>query len=268
MNAIRQAALFEHRFWLQILGDHARFILNALSPAEKEEIAAARSFIVLFDSLLCVARELPPDGRLDELAARAAEAAGQLRAFKLDLLRRHICEEIRLGLGPTFLNHMVNELEEYLLILDALLAGDPPPLCHPIHHHHLWVPDAEGHAGTIACSLDLAEKELKHCSETFAQTFRELFLKTHEFEGYLRSGIGEFPALGRLNCQVEREILAFSAFLAEIRALITTNQALGTLLPLVPDHMLREECYFLHKLAQAAGTKHPDCDPTRPRRED
>jgi hypothetical protein len=23
------AALFEHRFWLQILGDHARFIFNA-----------------------------------------------------------------------------------------------------------------------------------------------------------------------------------------------------------------------------------------------
>jgi hypothetical protein len=33
---MEEEALFEHRFWLQILGDHARFILNALSPKEKK----------------------------------------------------------------------------------------------------------------------------------------------------------------------------------------------------------------------------------------
>lgn len=33
-----QVALFEHRFWLQVLGDHARFIFDTLSPQETEEI--------------------------------------------------------------------------------------------------------------------------------------------------------------------------------------------------------------------------------------
>lgn len=35
------AALLEHRFWLQILGDHARFLYHSLSPSEKGEIERA-----------------------------------------------------------------------------------------------------------------------------------------------------------------------------------------------------------------------------------
>lgn len=267
MNTFAQAILFEHRFWLQILGDHARFILAALAPEEKDAAATARSFIRLFDQLLLRARELPANGDPAEITAGARQSAGQIRAFKLDLLTRHLCGEIKLGLAPTFLNHMVNEVEEYLLILDSLLAGQPPPLCHPLHHHLLWVPDAEGHAATIACEIDLVEKDLKRTGDCFANTFRELFLKTHELSGYLRSGVDRFPALARLNCQVEQEIRLFSAFLAQIRGLLLTKKALGTLLPLMPDHMLREECYFLIKLAQVTDLACPDCDPTRLRLE-
>ena len=49
-----QVALFEHRFWLQILGDHSRFILNALSPTETKEIQIAENFIPIFDQLLLI----------------------------------------------------------------------------------------------------------------------------------------------------------------------------------------------------------------------
>ena len=43
------------------------------------------------------------------------------------------------------------------------------------------------------------------------------------------------------------------------------NKVLSTLTPLMPDHMLREECYYLIKLAQSSEVRMPDCDPTRPR---
>lgn len=33
------------------------------------------------------------------------------------------------------------------------------------------------------------------------------------------------------------------------------------------DHMFREECYYLTKLAMVAGTKNPTCDSTKPRTE-
>jgi hypothetical protein len=51
-------AIFEHRFWLHVLGDHARFILDAMSPREKEEIRSAESFITAFDSLLTQSRQI------------------------------------------------------------------------------------------------------------------------------------------------------------------------------------------------------------------
>jgi hypothetical protein len=51
-DAFEKAARFEHRFWLQILGDHSKFIHEALAPVQKEEIEMATLFIRVFDTLL------------------------------------------------------------------------------------------------------------------------------------------------------------------------------------------------------------------------
>lgn len=48
--------LFEHRFWLQIMGDHGRFIINSLSLREKGDIEKAEKFIIIFDQLLSQVR--------------------------------------------------------------------------------------------------------------------------------------------------------------------------------------------------------------------
>ena len=37
-NDFYQSGLFEHRFWLQIMGDHARFIFYSLAPSETKQI--------------------------------------------------------------------------------------------------------------------------------------------------------------------------------------------------------------------------------------
>lgn len=127
--------------------------------------------------------------------------------------------------------------------------------------------DAEGHAATLAAGLDMTEKDLRQTSHCFAKNFKDLYSKALEFKGYLRTGIDHFPALARYNHQVEKEIVLFSCFLEKLRELLCAKKALGRLMPLVPDHMLREECYFLTKLAQVADIKCPDCDPARPRPE-
>lgn len=46
------SALLEHRFWLQILGDHARFISHLLSANESQEIYRASQYINEFDEIL------------------------------------------------------------------------------------------------------------------------------------------------------------------------------------------------------------------------
>ncbi len=123
MNAVfERKARFEHRFWLQILGDHSRFIYESLAPVQKVEIEMAQNFIQAFDQLLNQAKSADPK----QLAITAETEVNRLRSFKLDLLKHHLIGKTKIHLPPTFINHMVSELEEYLRILSHLKAGRFP----------------------------------------------------------------------------------------------------------------------------------------------
>ena len=260
-----QVALFEHRFWLQILGDHARFILGSLAPDETEAIAQAQRFIGLFDRLLTIARGQLNDLGLRRLSSEANDAAEALRQFKLELLRRHLVGMIHTSLPPTFFNHMLNELEEYMYLLGFLMEGKIPPTFNPVHYHLLWLLDAVGHADTLFTQLDAVEARLREISANYKIDFQNLYLKANEMSGYMRTGLEDFPALGKLSAEATTEMREFMDFLMEIHRLRVTKEALGTIDPLVPDHMFREECYYITKVNETAGVAKPDCDPTRPR---
>ncbi|ABR50729.1 conserved hypothetical protein [Alkaliphilus metalliredigens QYMF] len=259
-------ALFEHQFWLQVLGDHARFILNALSPEEREEIQRAQYFIHIFDQLLEESRKSPRGSALSKLTDQAYGCAQEIRTFKLHLIKRHLVGKIEIGLPPTFLNHMVNEVEEYLRIL-CFLSMKQIPITQPIHYHMVWLLDAAGHSAGIMGDLDMVEKELIRKSGKFTQRFEEFYIKAVEIAGYTRTTLDQFPAFTRFNYQVEGELLLFKKFLRELEALELNQKVLGTLSALMLDHMAREECYYLTKLAQVTEVKEPKCDPTKARTE-
>lgn len=260
-----QAALFEHRFWLQILGDHSRFILYSLAPTEAETAHVANHFIQVFDRLLERARTDLSTADIQTLTQQAYFSAMELRNLKLNILARLLEGKITIHLPPTFLNHMVNELDEYVRILQFLLAGEMPPVCNPLHFHLIWLPDASGHADSIASSLDPVEKKLVMKSQEYAKRFDQLFIKAHELAGYLRTNLEQFPALTRFHQEVKLEIMLFTKFLSEVEEMGIDHSLLGLLSPLFPDHMAREECYYLIKLSQVTELPEPDCDPTKPR---
>lgn len=258
-------ALFEHQFWLQILGDHSRFILTALAPTEHGDIEKAEQFIRIFDGLLNKSRNPVGEAALGELNEAAHKAASSLRAFKLDLLERLLLGQVKIGMTPTFINHMVNEVDEYIRILDALLDGKPVPHYSSLHHDLLWLPDAAGHAATIAMELDSTEKNLIHKSLKFEEQFNGFYLKALELCGYLRTMRKQYPAIPRFHHDVDLEMRIFMAFLQEIEKLEISNELLSRLNPLVPDHMYREECYYLMKLAKCGQVASPACNPAKPR---
>lgn len=260
-----QMALVEHRFWLQILGDHTRFLFNSLSPVEESAIQDAHRFISEFDQLLARARTVVTRFQLQSLTACAYESVTALRLFTLELLSCRIADTILIALPPTIISHMVNETDEYLRILEFLLARTTPPVKHPLHYHLLWLADAHVHATFLSAGLDPIEANLKEKSTGFVHRFTELYFSALELKGYLRTGEGKFPALTRYNLQVEKEILLFKEFLDKLQELLSSKQLLGALTPLAVDHMLREEYYFLNKLSQFPEIKTPRYDPTRPR---
>ncbi|EKQ56768.1 MULTISPECIES: DUF2935 domain-containing protein [unclassified Clostridium] len=263
-NSINQIALFEHNFWLQILGDHSRFILNALSPKETYFVKEANEFINLFDSMLDKARKLISEEKLHELNYKSYSAAIKIKEFKLIILSKQIKGKIYINLPPTFLNHMINELDEYIYILTELIKGNIPT-SKDIHMHLLWLPDGSGHAATLTSTLDMTHKELIKKAKEYSKVFDNLYLKAIEYKGYMRTGICEFPALRKLNFDAEEIMNCFKKFLKELEAGILEKEILGTLYPLMTDHMFREECYYLTKLSMVSDIETPKCDPAKPR---
>lgn len=263
MASYEQTARFEHGFWLQVLGDHARFIHDSLGPQEKDLIRRAEEFITTFDNLLSMV------GKIDtiELSQQAEQEGKKIRELKLEIIQRHLVGKITIHLGPTFINHMVNELDEYLLLLGYLKKGEVPPVFHELHHHLIWLLDGAGHAGAISDNMDRIEKKIKEQSDEFTKDFEAFYLKAVEMAGFLRTNLSTFPALERFNRDVQVEMKLFMGFLAEIEELELSNEALGTFAPLMADHMMREECYYLTKLAESTKLEKPDCDPTKPRLE-
>ncbi len=260
----RSEILFEHRFWLQVLGDHSRFILIALAEEEEEKIQKAKHFIHLFDKLLEQSRMDLEEAEIITLNNLAYNAAREIRTFKLKIIKEQLVGKIKINLPPTFINHMVNEVEEYIFILSCIVDKQLN-LVNPIHYHKLWLLDGSGHAASISSSLDMSEKELIKLSMKYRKKFDSLYQKAIEMKGYMRTGLSEFPALNRLNQDANEEMLCFKKFLKKLEKLITEKKVLGTLRPLMLDHMYREECYYLTKLSMVSEVKRPECDPTKER---
>ncbi|SHF35867.1 protein of unknown function [Seinonella peptonophila] len=239
LEHLEEVITYEQSFWLHILKDHCQFIYDALSPNEKKEAHRAKELYFHIQELI--------EERIYDLAA-SEKVAKRLRKFKLHLLKRLLTEEFAFHLSPTFINHMVNELEEYLRILSYLCQNKRVPPLHVLHQHLLWLPDAAGHATGLNENIDGTEKEWLKKTEIFTKHFEAFYLKAIELAGYLRTNCKDFPALRRFTQDVELEIKLFQRFLKEVEEMTTSKTLLGTIAPLMADHMYREECYYLEKL--------------------
>ncbi|WP_026477170.1 DUF2935 domain-containing protein [Alkaliphilus transvaalensis] len=266
-SCYRRAALFENRFWYQILGDHARMILSALSPKETLMVDRACYFINVFDELLMEARKDLTEEEVYQLTLQGYNHVQDIRLFKLDIIKKQLTKEIDIDLPPTFINHMVNEVEDYIVVLGFLLSKQVP-VTTAIYEHLVWLLDAGGHAAAIDMSLDDVEKKLKEISRGFNSRFEDFYIKAVEMCGFMRSSVTDFPAFRRFNGEVEKEIKLFKAFIRELECLQLEKKVLGTLSALMLDHMAREECYYLTKLAMVSEVLKPKCDPTKPRTEE
>ena len=248
---------FEHRFWLQILGDHLRFIKMTLAVKEVQLLQETERLIPILDFLLEQVR------KNQNPLAEINQAVAAVKNLKATILQRQLVGTVDINLPPTVINHTLNELEEYERIL---LSGNAPN--HILNSHYLWSSDAAGHAIAIIQTLDPTEKKLMKKLKKINKTFDGLFDKVIEYEGYFRSGLSDFPAISKLNDEVIAELTLFAELLTTIREERFNVKLLGSLNPLMADHMLREEAYCLKKIYEAQGRSVSlPYDPTAPRLE-
>lgn len=236
-------------FWSGIMRDHAEFFLISLSYKESEFINKARFFQTAFIKIgeESIAFNSPQSSvPITVLINKAMPLLINFINFKRIAIRKLLQCRIELGLPPTFINHMINEAMEFYRDLCTLSTGKSmSPTAENILLHKIWLPDASGHAASIMGELDPTETTLINEAEAFKKSFDNLFIKATELGQMLeRTGL-QNNSLAWLNMEVEIKITEFISFLDKVRQLREQCKALGTLMPIMPDHMIREEKYYL-----------------------
>ncbi|HBV87240.1 MAG TPA: hypothetical protein DEF42_11470 [Desulfosporosinus sp.] len=256
---------FEHKFWLQVMGDHLYLILNSLSVFEKTELRKAFSLIRTLEELLQRSRLDSTPNELYSLSQYALTSIKKVRKFKLGLLHRHIEEDLNSSLSPSTLNHMISEAEEYERILSEHLQISKSLNYSALHYHLFWLPDIVNHAQQLTAALDPVETGLQKRVQDHITNIKNAYLKALELVGFLRSKPSSFPALNRFNLGVGNQVHSFLGFQKELQSMLITHHVLGTVSVLNLDHMIREETYYLYKLSQISEVEAPDINPVQPR---
>jgi hypothetical protein len=243
--------VFENRFWLRIMRDHAMIIKSKTAASHAEGIKTLDQILSETSTLLSAAEK---GAKNREFLEQVLRTAMQLRDLKIAILKMHleVGRKVDVALPPTFINHMLNELDEYIRILQMAL-GRNIELPTILDVHKLWLTDAAGHAEAIMSELDPVDKSIKLEFKKHKKEFKMLKAKTLEFIEYFEKVNMKFDAINGLKIATVNQTNLFNKMLYELLQLRLTKVALGTIAPLLLDHMLREEAYFLKKLGENVG---------------
>lgn len=235
----------EHAFWLGILLDHLTFIHEAIPISQKAHHQRVEKLSQQGRAIV----DMLEDGQdIDLVTALALDFAEQVGVLKREFLALKLTTLFKLEMDPTVLNHMLNELEEYLTIIAEYINEGTVNPKHALHYHKLWLLDAYGHLILVKKHLDPIEKELKERVSDEKDAFHHLHMKALELIGYLRAA-DNFPELLEFNDKAVLETQAYLGLLSEIAEMLENNVALGSLKPELLNHMLKEQTYYLNKLA-------------------
>ena len=151
---LQKENLFENRFWLQIFGDQMRILFVGLSPDETAEVDALRELIRQMDGLLERARQNLSGQQLAALNGEAFAAVQDMRKYVLHILIRQLTGKVGIVALPSFTNHIVNDTEAYLDILNEFMGGRMPRF-NQAELNTGWLIDAYAYSFTIADNLSL-----------------------------------------------------------------------------------------------------------------
>lgn len=255
----------EHRFWLEILQDHAYFVRDHLSPSEKPWVAAANQYIDAFQAVLNHLARIPPDAPAQSqammiLAAEAWRVSDSYYRFEGQIQQLRSRNQLNINLTPTYFNGTLLENGEYLRLLSYFVRGMIPPPLPLLSLMELWLEDQVGHALLLRNVLDPIELPTLQRAEEFIRTFQVLQAQTHQFQGFVQHGLTDSPRERRLAGDVGRAVIGMNRFVEEVVARFKGQEVLSRTTLRFLEHHFPESCYFLKKLsvyapelAEAAG---------------
>lgn len=239
----------ELEFWTRIMKDHSTFQYNSLAPSETEAIDVALYFMNLFETLHL--EVLANQTSVSELINQSRTAVTQFIDYKRFLLAGLMTCNMKIKMTPTFINHMINEAFEFLRVLN--LADRTIPFNNVIENlrlHNIWLPDASGHASSLAADLDPTETNFILEANEFSKRFDSLFKKAYEmYTMYERTRLND-GAIRYFNEEVTNALTEFISFLEKVEDMRDECSIFssGILSTEKLRHMMLEEGYYIYKI--------------------
>jgi len=229
-------------FWTYILAEHAMFQTNAFSHKEEIYIVEAENFNHTFKMYnQAIASNQSID--LQTLENDTINFIG----FKKKIIAGLLQHKVLINFSPSFINHMVNEADEFLSILR--FGTCPVKTENPTLYIKTWLADASGHASTLAAFIDLAETPSIQCAKSFKHTFDRLCKKASEMH-MISENLQTNVNIELLKEEVTEALNEFIQFCFTTGKLLDKKQIMsaGTLSSDITNHFINEHQYFMYKL--------------------
>jgi Protein of unknown function (DUF2935). len=249
-----------NRFWLQVMGDNALLLLNNFSPAEKEDIAQAKSFADRFDALWARANGSPSANQTAQINREALQVTQDFRKFILGTAKKYLTQVYYLDIKPATIDYFVDEAELYMDYLNAFMQNRKPSF-DLIQLEIFWLRIFTQQVDYIANTVGYYQKENRERALDMADKLNEYWAFSVELQGLSRIGREDFPMALEHHAAVADLLRDYYEFLTSLIFLQQQSKIPGAMSLLYLDRSRRMVCLFLKLLAQYSSAQLPECDP-------
>ncbi|MFE8701405.1 DUF2935 domain-containing protein [Cytobacillus sp. FJAT-54145] len=259
----------EHRFWLEILKDHAYFVRDYLSPAEIQWVEKANQFIKWFEQVETQLSRISPNAQVqsNEMMAfsrNAYDVAYNYSLFEGQIMNLRLYNKININLTPTYFNGTLNENMEYLRILSYYMKGQAYQPLALTDLLDLWLEDQLGHAALLIRLVDGVEFDIIQSATALKGKFSQHIVKNNAIKGYLRVTQEGFPIQIRFGYEVAESVIQFNELVSHAVHLFKDDELINQATLRFLEHHFPESCYFMNKLSYyARDLQYPPCALTK-----
>lgn len=253
----------EHnRFFLKLLIVKARIIFSALPP-DRPRAAKVKEFEARFEDLYNRARGNPVGEELQAFNRETRRYLNEFRELVLGILGKLLTEEYTINLKPSFINSMVSIFDHYDYLLGVYLKNEVPrhdPLLQDI----FWLPVFIADARLIADNLEFFDEESREKADRFVRSLSTHYQFAITVQGFLRTGLKDFPIVRIYRESMGRLVEAFATFVVDLLQRAKQYKLPGTVTLLELDCTYRVLCYYNTQLTVYTNAPKPTCDPGVP----
>ncbi|MDF2925013.1 MAG: hypothetical protein K0R57_3927 [Paenibacillaceae bacterium] len=253
-DSLSLTVLQEHRFWLEILQDHASFLQERLNPREevwREEALRHRKALARLGDRLETLGGLPSASSRQwiDYAKEAHMTAASYYHLEGRVQALLLANDIRMNADPAHLNCTLMENEEYLRLLEYYVQGAEAPRLPLWNLMELWLDDQLNHARQLCGYMQPTDRDLSVKAGALADEFRSHLLHNKTILGFLRFTPPGFPEQLRFARDAAASVVRMFRLLEEAAVALRVRAESGSIAVRMIEHQLPETSYFMRKLS-------------------